>query len=124
MHNTLDYKCDICGAAAITALHLEENLMLCISCSSQLHTCRGCAKRANCALEKNEFNLPLYIIQTQQTQRGTVQIQVPNPELVSTYCSKCICGHSNGAAAMCMRQLCGTCNNWELHDEYKKNRAE
>lgn len=121
MQNIFQYKCDICGAAAAnTVYHLEEELLLCHNCSSQLHTCRGCSKRGDCVLELNPLDLPLYVVKTQQTPRGVMQMQVPNPDLINTYCPECICSCGDIMATECMRKMCGICENWELHEEYKR----
>ena len=53
-------KCNICMReyeASQMTYFADEKLLLCAHCAPQLYTCRGCAHRADCALEKNEQNI-------------------------------------------------------------------
>ena len=62
------YQCDICKRTNETPMtwFIEEELFLCESCGSQLHTCRGCTSRQNCELETNPQQIPPFIIKTFQ----------------------------------------------------------
>ena len=119
MQNTSDYKCDICGRIAEKQIyHTEEQLLLCPSCSSQLHTCRGCAVRADCQLELNPYGLQPFIIKTVTQGNMVMQQQVINPEMIKTYCTECNCHMDCDNEIICMRAACGMCCNWELHKDY------
>lgn len=125
MQNISDYKCDICGRITDKQIyHVEERLLLCLNCSSQLHTCRGCAVRADCEKEKNPLGIQPIIVQTIRQGNATIQQQIPNPELTKTYCVKCICHMECSNEIVCMREACGNCCNWKLHKEYEKKETE
>ena len=125
MQNTVEgnYKCDICGREGQRKIYYSnEYLLLCPSCSEQLHTCRGCAHREKCRVELNPQNIQLYIVET-ITQGGvTLQRQKLNPQLVEVYCKECRC--RDIIAGVCMRQCCGYCTKWELHPQYQKKQEE
>ena len=112
-------KCNICKRGVNLKdlfYFVEEELFLCPSCTEQLHTCRGCEYRNNCELESNPLNLQIYI--TTQEKKGNMvfQRQEINSQAIEAYCNKCKC-QTNGE---CCRNSLGYCNNWNLHNDYKK----
>ena len=121
MQNTVknNYKCDICGREGQRKIyHSNEYLLLCPSCSEQLHTCRGCAHRENCLLELNPLGLEKVMLKTIRQGQQVISIQVPNPQLFDSYCKQCRCNDT--ISNSCMRQYCGYCTKWELHPDYTK----
>lgn len=121
MQNTVEsnYKCDICGREGQRKIYYcDEHLLLCPSCSEQLHTCRGCIHREKCGVELNPYNIPLYISQTINNENMTMVRQTFNPKLFEVYCKECQC--RDIIAGVCMRQHCGFCTKWELHPQYQK----
>ena len=121
MQNTVEnnYKCDICKRDTHRIVYsLEDKLALCQNCADQLHTCRGCANRAKCDWETNPLGIQPYIVQTVSQGGVTMQRQVPNPKLNEVYCKECKC--NDIISGYCMRQACGYCTKWELHEDYRK----
>lgn len=122
--NTAMVKCNICNREVdehSMTYFPEVDLLLCANCGPQLYTCAGCANRERCGIQSNEQNIPPTIVRTIQQEGRIMQIQVPNPELIKIYCTNCQCALGS---TYCGRQTTGMCDNWKLHNDYKRKEGE